>query len=227
MSELAPGQNLSQQPIRVETQSLSRGTLTLVTPLPSDFPSTFRDELLAQVPWYQSGRELMFGERDPRMKPKRVELHMIGQTPIVLKAAQYREPRVIAMRTNAASENTVVAADPASQLEIMNAARTRYQQAYGERLPLEEVVGYYVDRDTLQEYLMFRYYEEVRPDFNIPEGRKIMIDADNQARDMARKLIKVGVEFVDGCEHLIVKDPKTENGHNIVLIDTELWRYQK
>jgi len=203
---------------RFERIQLPDGQLSVVDPLPPDFPSDFVEQLIKEEPWNKEGELLDTGGRKP-------ELCKVAGMPIVKKRSR-GTGRELAQypATLPASKRWIRNADtPSAQMAIVDEGKRRYRGTYGKELPLEEVVAFYIDKGTTEKYTFFRYYEEIKPELATEEGWRIDNTAREKAYRLDEELGRIGVDRGEGGNYVIVKDVSSEDGIKVVLIDTEFW----
>ncbi|MBI2329766.1 hypothetical protein HYU94_00010 [Candidatus Daviesbacteria bacterium] len=214
MSELRE----TSQPFLLERINLPQGQLVLRQPLPKDLAPNFKELLISENPWYQEGEMLSRRTRE-------VKRFNIAGTDIVIKKAVKTGQDLAAMPKQSTSLAQYTRAEirantPTAQMIIIDKAVKKYKEAYGENLPIEQMFGFYIDKASTQKYMIFKGYESTEsPDIYSPEGVAIL-DLVNQ---IGQKLRGLGFYLGDGPQYLVIKDPQTETGLNIVLIDTERW----
>lgn len=212
------------QRTRFERIQLPEGQLSVVHPLPQDFPLDFINQLTEEEPWNKVGKILDTEGRKP-------ELFDIAGVPVVKKRSrwtgkQVKRSREVHTPEEAKRETNVYT--PSAQMAIVDEAKRRYKEAYGEDFPsLEEPLAFYIDRETTQKFTFYRYYEEINPKEWSSRYQAIRKKAGERVLRIDEKLRAIGIDRYEGGNFIIVEDADDENGFKVVLIDTEFWELAK
>lgn len=201
-------------PTKFERINLPEGQLFLVKPPPKDFPQDFQEKLIATEPWHNTGKTLGRFRR-------RIEKFTIDGVDVVLKQTERtgEDVRRINKRSEALTNSI------SAQIGILEHAKASYKEAYGEELPVEEIVAAYIDRASTRKYLMYRYYDAIDLSDNWKDAEKanILEEAIGQVEQINKKLNAIGVDRGEKGNYIITRDPKSEKGWKVMLIDTEFW----
>jgi len=202
-------------PSRVQFQriNLPEGQLSVRTGLPADFSS----EISTLEPWKNQGEDLgSAGRRIERFK-------LSNGVSIVLKESTFSGNEL----RDWGDVDLIRQNSPTAQNEIVQKAGQKYREKYGEELPVEQLLGFYIDRNTTKRYSFYKYYDAVKPDPLTDEGEDILKVSRIKKEDIIKKLEAVGVHPGEGAgpggtNYVIIKDDSPE-GVGIILIDTEFW----
>lgn len=103
-------------------------------------------------------------------------------------------------------------------------ARKKYKEIYGEDLPAEKPIGFFIDKNK-DRFVFFEYIEEARhPLFATESG--VYGEAVKFVAKFRKRLEKIGIDPQDLNETNVLYQ-KTEKGPKFWLIDTELWQKEK
>lgn len=196
---------------RFERIQLPDGQLSVVRPLPPDFPPDFVRRLIDEKAWEKEGKILEGGTREP-------ELIYIGAVPVVRKRS-----RSAGRYVRNFPKRIVAPFTPSAQMALVDKARNRYRETYGKDLTVEEPFAFYIDKETSDKHTFFRYYEEIDPKELGSRYREMREKAEVRVLEINKKLKDIGVDRHEAGNYLIVKDPSDKDGTGIVLIDTEFW----
>lgn len=203
------------QRTRFERIQLPKGQLSVVRPLPPDFPPDFIDQLIEEEPWDKTGKLLDTRGRKP-------ELFEIAGVPIVKKKS-WMTGREVKVKGVPPMRHLTAAYTPSIQMATIDEAKRRYREAYRKELPLEEPIAFYINRETTEKFMFFGYLDEVKPDLSTKEGQQMAKAAEEKVYQLDKELGRVGVDRSEEYNYVVVEDPKSEDGMKVVLIDTEFW----
>lgn len=117
---------------------------------------------------------------------------------------------------------------PSAQDRIIQEASMRYKSKYNEDLPVEQLLGFFIDKKTTKRYSLYSYHLEIKPDILTDEGENQMEIARRKRNLLTSRLEAVGVypgesAGPSGTNFIITKNESPE-GIGVVLIDTEFWK---
>ncbi len=201
--------------IRFERVVLDHGQLSLIKGKDADM-KTLSEKIVAASPWNHPENGVPLS--NPR---RRVERHTVGDLVLVLKESEKSGKDLAKIRKEYSGnikyqreKNT-----PSAQIAIVEESKNRYLKKYGEELPVEEAVGYYIDSNTTRKYMLYKYYKPIPLPIDDPRYNEAM----QRVGEYDKKLKAVGVDRGEPGNFIAVKDDSTESGWKIILVDTEMW----
>ena len=202
---------------RFERIQLEGGQLSVVRPLPPDFPPDFVDKLIKDKPWNKTGKVIDTSGRKP-------ELFEIAGVKIFKKRSRLSGRQVQhALSTDPLDEGKSFVREntPSAQMALVDRVKRKYKDTYGEDLLVEEPVAFYIRREETTKFTFYKGCKEIKP---IKISRAARIHACNLVADIDERLEKIGVSRYEvGGNYVIVENPHDEYGIGVVLIDTESW----
>jgi hypothetical protein len=196
------------------------GQLSVVDPLPEGLPDDFVKKILEVQPWY-SDKGINLG-----MYRRRIERYDIGEVAIVMKRSERTGQDLINYRrlNPHCFQSAVLTTSPSAQVAIVDEAKRRYSEVYHEELPVEQCLGFFINKTTKERFMFYRYYDELRPNAWSSKGADIWTKAIEVVRNIDDRLSQIRVDRGEQTNFLLVKDDKHEDGFRVMLIDTEFWR---
>lgn len=168
-------------------------------------------------PWDKSGKDL--GSKGRRVE----QFDLPNGTKLVLKESRYSGKE---MSLNHSLTNT---SSPSSQNSLISSACRKYFEQYGQELPVERPLAYFIDKDTTKRYTFYPYYKSANEGFEVwdDEYQHNSAIASKKAKEIAIKIQKLGFYLGESAEgggnFVIVKDNSPE-GVGVVFVDTEYWK---
>ena len=205
---------------RFERIKLPSGQLSLVAAIRRELPPTFVTDLIKEEPWSNQEKGTWLKEE----KGRRVQLYDITVYPLVLKEMQMSGTEV-SNEVGGRKKGAVLSFVPSAQVALIEEAKLRFRERHGQDLPVEELVGFYIDKPSTKKYMFFKHYPEF--DINAPgvDAWSVINESHQEVEVLNRKLQWTLFHRGEtGTNFLVTPDTSTERGWRVVLIDTEYWR---
>ena len=205
---------------RFERIELPLGQLSLVAAIKRELPPTFTADLIKAEPWNNPTQGMWLKEE----KGRRVQLYDINGHPLVLKEMQMSGVEVsneVVSRKKGAIQSFV----PSAQVALIEEAKLRFRESYSQDLPVEELIGFYIDRPSTKKYMFYQHYPLF--DINTPgvDAWSVINESHQEVEELNRKLRWVMFHRGEtGTNYLVTPDQRREQGWRVVLVDTEYWR---
>lgn len=207
---------------RFERTELPTGQLSLVSAVKRALPPSFAIDLIKAEPWNNPDQgEWLKPERE---RNRRIQLYDINGYPLVLKEMQMTGVQV-AGEVASWKKGAVLSFVPSAQVALVEEAKLRFRERHNEDLPVEELIGFYIDRPTTKKYMFYQHYPQF--DINTPgvDAWRVITESHQEVEELNRKMQWVMFHRGEtGTNYLVTPDPNTERGWRVVLVDTEYWR---
>lgn len=213
LSRFIPDTDKQRQTPEITRYNLESGQLSIL----DSADDVQRKMLLEDHPWNNDDL------KRKGLNTYRRKIEAIGETGqdgfvMVLKQSEFSGESI-----KNSDKRTIHINTPSSQLSVSEEAQSRYREIMGVDIPLEKMLGFYVDRETTNSYSFYSYHEPINFGDDFDEIDKIRREASRRVQVIDDVLAGVGVSRGETGNYLITQNPEDLDGITVVIIDTEMW----